>query len=217
MLIIPLIQRAGAGNPGPDPADQPQLYASLNLSEKGLSREVFQFAMKGHHKLEYNGKLRNNGILTIVDFSQSSRNKRLYVIDLLNKVLLFNTYVAHGRKTGDEFAQHFSNVVGSCESSLGFYITKQECLGSSVGLSLILDGVEKGFNDNAMKREIIIHGAAYATENFIRRTGRLGRSLGCPSLPPDLIKQIVETIKEGTCLFIYHQDKQYISRSSLLN
>jgi hypothetical protein len=139
------------------------------------------------------------------------------VIDLLHKVLLFNTYVSHGRNSGDEFAKHFSNVSGSLESSLGFYITKEESSGATVGLSLILDGVEKGFNDNALKREIIIHGAAYATENFIRQTGRLGRSFGCPSLPPDQIKPVVEKIKDGTCLFIYHLDNYYIGHSKLLN
>jgi hypothetical protein len=189
----------------------------LKLSEKGLSSEVFQLALKGYRKLETIGKLRNSDILTIIDFSQSSKNKRLYVIDLLHKVLLFNTYVSHGRNSGDEFAKHFSNVSGSMESSLGFYITKEESSGATVGLSLILDGVEKGFNDNALKREIIIHGAAYATENFIRQTGRLGRSFGCPSLPPDQIKPVVEKIKDGTCLFIYHLDNYYIGHSKLLN
>jgi hypothetical protein len=189
----------------------------MNLSEKGLSEEVFQFALKGHFKLENEGKLKNSGILTIADLSQSSKNKRLYVIDLVHKALLFNTYVAHGKNTGDEFARYFSNVTGSYKSSLGFFITKEKILGASVGLSLILEGVERGYNDNALKREIIIHGADYATENFIRRTGRLGRSFGCPSLPPDLIKPVVETIKNGTCLFIYSKDTQYISHSALLN
>lgn len=193
------------------------LYAAMNLSEKGLSEEVFQFALKGHFKLENEGKLKNSGILTIADLSQSSKNKRLYVIDLVHKALLFNTYVAHGKNTGDEFARYFSNVTGSYKSSLGFFITREKILGASVGLSLILEGVERGYNDNALKREIIIHGADYATENFIRRTGRLGRSFGCPSLPPDLIKPVVETIKNGTCLFIYSKDTQYISHSALLN
>jgi hypothetical protein len=208
---------AGSGKPVPVMDDLGALFTALNLSDKGLSSEVFQLALKGFRKLSTDGKLRNSGILTIVDFSQSSKKKRLYVIDLLHKVLLFNTYVAHGKNTGEEYATNFSNVTGSCKSSLGFYVTKEEIFGSSVGLSLILDGMEKGFNDNALRREIIIHGAAYATENFIKRTGRLGRSFGCPSLPPDLIKPVVKAIKEGTCLFIYHKDDQYISHSTLLN
>jgi hypothetical protein len=217
LFLVPVVNKADPDKPMATTDEQLSLYAALNLSAKGLTDEVFKLALKGHLKLENEGKLTNSGILTIVDFSQSSKNKRLYVIDLLHKILLFNTYVAHGRNTGDEFAKSFSNTSGSYKSSLGFYVTKEEQSGASVGLSLLLDGVEKGFNDNARKREIIIHGAAYATENFIRKTGRLGRSFGCPSLPPDLIKPVIETIKEGTCLFIYHKDEQYISHSRLLN
>ena len=217
LLLVPVMNWAGSDKLVPAMEDQHSLFASLNLAEKGLSREVFDLALKGFRKLGNDGKLMNCGILTIVDFSQSSKKKRFYVIDLLHKVLLFNTFVAHGKNTGDEFASHFSNISGSCQSSLGFYITRKEALGASVGLSLIIDGVEKGFNDNAQKRQIIMHGAAYATEAFIRRTGRLGRSFGCPSLPPDLIKPIFAAIKEGTCLFIYHHDDLYMSRSTLLN
>jgi len=216
-VFFSILIRAGSGNPVPSLEDPLDCYTALNLSEKGLSFDVFRLALKGHQKLENDGKLRNSDILTIVDFSQSSKNKRLYVIDLLHKILLFNTYVAHGRNTGDEFARHFSNISGSYKSSLGFYVTKEEILGSGVGSSLVLDGVEKGFNDNALKRAIIMHGADYATENFIRKNGRLGRSFGCPSLPPDLIKPVIMAIREGTCLFIYYQDKHYISHSNLLN
>jgi len=217
LLLVPVMNTADSDNPGPAMDEKLSLYTALNLSEKGLTSDVFQLAMKGYRKLETDGKLPHADILTIVDFSQSSKKKRLYVIDLVKKALLFNTYVAHGRNTGDEYAKRFSNVSGSYQSSLGFYVTREEIVGSGVGLSLILDGLEKGFNDNALKREIIMHGAEYATENFIRKTGRLGRSFGCPSLPPDLIKPVVETIKEGTCFFIYQQNQQYISHSRLLN
>jgi hypothetical protein len=216
LLLVPVMNWAGSDKPVPAVEAQQDLFAALNLSAKGLSNEVFQLALKGYRKLEHSGQLLNSDILTIVDFSQSSKNKRLYVIDLKNKALLFNTYVAHGRNTGEEFAKYFSNIAGSCKSSLGFFITKNHATGASVGLSLIIDGVEKGFNDNALRREIIMHGAAYATENFIRRTGRLGRSFGCPSLPPDLIKPVIETIEKGTCLFIYHRDDYYLHHSSLL-
>jgi hypothetical protein len=209
--------RAGNGERVNTTEDQSGLYNTLNLSEKGLSNEVFQLALIGYHKLKSNGKLRNSGILTIADFSQSSKNKRLYVIDLLHKTLLFNTYVTHGLNSGDEYAEHFSNVSGSHESSLGFYITKEEHMGSLVGLSMVLVGMEKGFNDNALKRGIIMHGADYAAENVITRFGKLGRSFGCPTLPPDQIKPVVESIKDGTCLFIYQHDNQYLCHSTLLN
>jgi hypothetical protein len=217
LILLPIIHSAGSGKPDAPRDEQCDLFSTLRLAEKGLADEVFQLALKGYRKLETIGKLKNSGILTIIDFSQSSKNKRMYVIDLLHKVLLFNTYVSHGKNSGDEYAKKFSNVSGSLESSLGFYITKQESSGATVGLSLILEGIEKGFNDNAMKREIIIHGANYATENFIKQTGRLGRSFGCPSLPPDVIKPVVETIKDGSCLFIYNPDNNYLHHSTLLN
>jgi hypothetical protein len=189
----------------------------LNLAQYGLSNEAYQLALKGFNKLKTEGKLLNSSILTIIDFSQSSSKKRMYVLDLYRKVLLYNTYVAHGRNTGDEFAEKFSNIPGTFQSSLGFYITENMAIGSKVGLSLILKGLEKGFNDKALDREIIIHGADYATEEFIQKHGRLGRSYGCPSLPPDLIKPVAETIKDGTCLFIYKHDDNYIHKSAVLN
>lgn len=216
-ILLPVINKAGPEQLNSGSEVKIDLYTELNLSAYGLSNDVFQFAVKGHHKLEAAGKLENPDILTIIDFSQSSKNKRMYVIDFSTHTLIFNTLVAHGRNTGEEFAKNFSNVEGTLKSSLGFYVTKNQALGSKVGLSLILDGVEKGFNDNAISRQIIMHGADYATEDFIRRTGRLGRSYGCPSLPPDLIKPVIASIEKGTCLFIYHPEARYLRDSALLN
>ena len=193
------------------------IYTLVKLADFGLGRTIFELAIKGLKKLESKGKLQNPTIVTIADYSQSSNKKRLYVIDLQNKKLLYNTYVAHGRNTGEEYAKSFSNKEGSLKSSLGFFITEHPITGSHTGFSLMIDGVEKGFNDNAVKRAIIVHGADYATENYIKKYGRLGRSWGCPALPADLSKLIIETIKGGTCLFIYNPDNNYICRSSLLN
>jgi hypothetical protein len=216
-ILFPIINKAGAEKLQPAGDEKPALYSELHLSELGLSNEVFQLALTGLGKLEAAGQLNIPGIITIVDFSQSSTKKRLYVIDLLNKTLLFNTYVAHGRNTGEEYAEHFSNESGTHKSSLGFYITENPAMGATVGLSLIIKGVEKGFNDKAMQRAIIMHGANYATEDFITKHGRLGRSYGCPSVPPDLIKPVSETIKGGSCMFIYHPDSNYLRKSTLLN
>ena len=193
------------------------IYSVVNLSESGLAREVFTLAIKGLKRLDINGKLRNPDIITIADYSQSSNRKRLYVIDLKNKRLLFNTYVSHGRNTGDEYARNFSNEEGSFKSSLGFYITDHAVTGSHTGFSLLLNGVEKGYNDNAFKRAIIIHAAEYVTEKFIQKYGRLGRSQGCPALPPDLNQPVIKAIEGGTCLFIYTPDDNYLCHSSLLN
>ena len=192
-------------------------YTVLNLDKIELSRNVFKLALKGLKKLDNKGTLKNSSIITIIDYSQSCNKKRLYVIDLKNKKILFNTYVAHGKNTGEEFAKNFSNESGSLKSSLGFYVTKNTIIGSHTGLSLLINGVEKGFNDNAINREIIIHSAQYVTQNFIKKYGILGRSWGCPVLSPEENKPIIETIKDGTCLFIYNPNNNYICSSSLLN
>jgi len=197
--------------------DSQDCYSALHVSEMGLTHDVYNLAIRGMQKLEAEGRLHNLTIVTIVDFSQSSNQKRLYVIDLENKKLLFNTYVAHGRKTGEEYAKTFSNCGGSYQSSLGFYVTQQTVIGSHTGFALTLNGVEKGFNDNACKRAIIMHGADYVSESFIKKNGRLGRSLGCPALPPELNKPIIEAIKGGTCLFLYNPDPVYMCQSILLN
>jgi hypothetical protein len=215
-FLMPVVNHAGITRMDPPAGSNNNVFTAVNLAVSGLSAEIFDMALKGLQKLESEGILRNPYIITIADYSQSSNNKRLYVIDLKNRKLLFNTYVAHGRNSGGEFAKIFSNVEGSLKSSLGFFITTDPVVGSHTGYSLMISGVEKGFNDNAGKREIIIHAADYATENFIRKNGRLGRSFGCPVLPPDLNKPIIETIKGGTCLFIYNPDNEYLSSSFLL-
>jgi hypothetical protein len=215
-IITPVINKAGSDKPNTNPDSKIELFSELKLSDYGLTEAVFETALKGYHELEAERKLLNSSILTIIDFSQSSTHKRLYVIDLISKALLFNTYVAHGRNTGDEYAKYFSNESGTHKSSLGFYITEYPRISANVGLALILQGIEKGINDNALERAIIMHGASYATEDFIHKTGRLGRSYGCPSVPPELIKPITETIKGGSCLFIYSPDNKYLSSSELL-
>lgn len=216
-FLIPAVNHAGIGINDKPKAEADVLYTQVKLEDTGLPKDVFDLAMKGFRKLEASGKLINSGIVTIADYSQSSSRKRLYVIDLKNKKVLFNTYVAHGRNTGEEYARSFSNIEGSWKSSLGFYITEESIVGSHTGFALLLNGIEKGFNDNASRREIIIHAADYATEGFIKKYGRLGRSFGCPALPPDQNKPIIETIRGGTCFFIYNPDNEYICSSALLN
>ena len=214
LILLPISQQVDAGKKLAE--EREKVYSVLKLGDLGLPIEAFRLALQGLDKLTEEGKLVNSSILTIVDFSQSSKNKRLYVIDLCKKMLLFNTYVAHGRNTGNEYATKFSNKEGSFMSSLGFYITQNIAIGSKVGLSVVLEGLEKGINDKAEQREIIMHGADYATEDFIQKFGRLGRSFGCPSLPPDQIKPVAETIQGGTCLFIYRHDNKYLNHSVLL-
>lgn len=174
----------------------------------------FSKAVKGYTKLKAEGKIANE-TLTIIDFSLSSTEKRLWVLDMTTYKVLFNTVVAHGRNTGGEFATKFSNTNNSNQSSLGFYITDTTYYGKN-GLSLFLDGQEKGFNDNARKRYVVFHGAKYANPDFAKRHGRLGRSLGCPAVPTAFNAAIIEQIKNKSCMFIYHPNKKYQETSKLV-
>jgi len=191
------------------------VYDSLHLNDLGLNPKVFKMALKGMEKLRKMGKLANDRIISIVDFSQPSVQKRLYVIDVENCVLLYNTLVAHGMKSGKEKALAFSNKLSSNKSSLGFYVTSRTYNGNN-GYSLRLQGCEKGFNDNAAKRAIVVHGADYVNEDYINSQGYIGRSQGCPALPPALSKPLINDIKDGTCLFIYHPNPVYLSKSKLV-
>ena len=191
-----------------------EIYDSLRLEEVGLSRMVYRMAVKGMEKLSNKGRLKGN-ILAIVDFSQPSTSKRLYVIDMDNYELLYNTWVAHGMKSGKTMAQLFSNKPSSNKSSLGFYITGEAYQGSN-GYSLKLQGMEKGINDYAYRRAIVLHGADYVSEAFIASQGYIGRSKGCPAVPLDVCQPMIDQIKEGNCLFIYHPTSTYRNRSPLL-
>ena len=144
--------------------------------------------------------------ITLIDFSKSSNEKRLWVIDMDTNVILFQTLVAHGRNTGEEFANAFSNQPESYQSSLGFYTTGEVYNGKH-GLSLKLDGLEKGVNDKARDRAVVIHGASYVSDTFIKQNKRLGRSLGCPAIPVEMNDKIINVIKDKSCLFIYHPNR----------
>lgn len=193
-----------------------KFYAGTHLENFGVSRPVFELALKGFEKLHEKGLLNEDSILTIVDFSKSSRQKRMVVIDLKKQEVVFNTVVAHGRNTGQEYARSFSNQPRSNKSSLGFYVTRNTYMGSN-GYSLKLDGIERGINDKAMERAIVMHAADYANEEVINSKGYLGRSFGCPAVPQKISKKIIDKIKNGNALFVYYPDNKYLKTSKLLN
>ncbi|MGC4036555.1 MAG: murein L,D-transpeptidase catalytic domain family protein [Chitinophagaceae bacterium] len=190
------------------------IYDSLHLGIAGLSKQAFDMAQKGFRKMERQGRIQNDSVLSIIDFSQSSDKKRLYVLDLKNYKVLYNTLVAHGRNSGKLWAQSFSNRPSSYKSSIGFYITGSTYDGNN-GYSLKLEGLEKGFNNNAGRRAIVLHGASYVCDSYISDQGFIGRSEGCPAVPQQYANDIINTIKDGTCLFIYHPNKIYRQRSLL--
>ncbi len=188
------------------------IYDSLKLEKFGLKKEAFTYAYTGYKNLEEKDVFSKEGLLTICDFSQSSRKKRLYLIDLNAYKLVMQTYVAHGRNSGGEFAKNPE----SHQSSLGFYKTKKTYFGGH-GLALTLSGLEKGYNDKAEKRKIVMHGSEYVGEKYLKRSKFLGRSFGCPAIPEKLAQKLISTIKNGTCLFIYHPNRNYLTGSKILN
>jgi hypothetical protein len=190
------------------------LYDSLQLGELGMKRDALMYAYKGQQNLIRKGKISKSNILTVCDFSQPSDSKRLYVIDVRNFKVLLNTYVAHGKNSGEIYAEKFSNRPQSLQSSLGFYVTKNTYFGKH-GLSLRLGGLDKGYNDKAESRAIVVHGASYIGDEWLG--GRMGRSFGCPAVPKAISSKVINLIKNGTCLFIYHPLKSYLHGSKILN
>lgn len=192
------------------------VYSITKLESYGLSVDAFNYAWKGYQKLLEKKQISRAEFLTICDFSQPSSKKRLYIIDIVNNKLVTNTYVAHGKNSGGEYATKFSNTPESLQSSLGFYITSNTYIGAH-GLSLRVNGVDHGYNDNALVRTIVIHGAAYVDDARAKAGVFMGRSFGCPAVPQKESKEIITTIKNGTCLFIYHPSRNYLQHSKILN
>jgi len=192
------------------------IYDSLKLGEAGLERDVFYKGYKGYTYLLYKGMLENVNVMTIADFSQSSKNKRLYVIDLAKMQLAFNTYVSHGKNSGGEMATSFSNIKDSYKSTLGFMLTTDTYVGGS-GYSLRFNGVEPGINDRVRFRDIIVHGSRYVNAEKAEEDGKVGNSLGCPAVPLAISRKIIDYIKGGSVYFIYHPDEYYNVSSPILN
>ncbi|STO30903.1 Uncharacterised protein [Fusobacterium necrogenes] len=186
------------------------IYKSLAIDEK-LDYSTFLKAIQGYNKI----KDKKPEYITIIDFSKPSSEERFFVIDLKNKKVDYSTYVSHGKNTGLDRAVKFSNNINSYQSSLGFYITKNTYDGSN-GYSLRLVGLEPGINSNAMLRHIVIHGADYATKEFMEKYGFLGRSLGCPAIPENISKEIIDHIKGGTVLYINGNDEKYLVKSKYI-
>ncbi len=180
------------------------LYQSMDL-EGVVNWKAFRQAVAGYNKIA--GRKRE--VLTLIDFSKPSTEKRLFVFDMKNHELLFASLVSHGRNSGSNWATSFSNENGSYKSSLGFYLTESTYQGKN-GYSLILNGLEKGINDHARQRAIVVHGAAYANPSVIKGGGRLGRSLGCPALPQNLARPIIDAIKDGSVMYIYAEKEDYL-------
>jgi L,D-transpeptidase catalytic domain len=181
-----------------------------------LDNGVLRLALNAAACARQSGTVTNERLLTVIDYSRASSEPRLWVLDLERERVLFEELVAHGRGSGDNFATRFSNVDGSHQTSLGLFRTADTYVGTN-GYSLRLDGLEAGVNDRARERAIVMHGAPYVSEAHLRSLGRLGRSHGCPALRPTVARTIIDTIKEGSLLFAYYPDKQWLKESRFLN
>ncbi|WP_345336744.1 murein L,D-transpeptidase catalytic domain family protein [Ferrimonas pelagia] len=186
-----------------NPAEPEQRLSVIELQEElglldRLDANVFARAYQRY--LETNGK--RKPLLTIIDYSKPSTQKRFFVIDMDKRQLLFDTYTTHGVNSGYLFANDFSNIVNSRQTSLGAFLTDDTYYGGN-GYSLRMDGLDPGINDNARRRYIVIHGADYANPALIHQQGRLGRSWGCPALPQDLARKVIDTIKGGSLIYAH--------------
>jgi len=184
-----------------------------HLSKKApqLRKKVLTLAVMAYQKALTHGNVKKS-VLTVIDYSLPSWKQRMWVFDIKTERLLYNTYVAHGKNSGLDIPHQFSNRFSSKQTSLGTYVTKGTYIGSK-GYSLNLEGLEKGFNDNAYVRRVVIHGAWYVEPDFIKRSGRAGRSWGCPSIAQTLARPVINTIKGGSIVFAYYPDRNYLSHS----
>ena len=187
-----------------------QLFEEMELGGT-VNFIAFRQAVAGYYKIDN----RKREVLTLIDFSRPSTAKRLFVFDMRERKVLFSSVVSHGKNSGDNYATSFSNEYGSYKSSLGFYLTESTYQGKN-GYSLILNGLEKGINDRARERAIVMHGAAYADPSVVSRGGRLGRSFGCPAVPQKLSRPIIDAIKGGSVMYIYAETPEYLAHSSVL-
>jgi len=184
------------------------------IYDKNLNPKVLNLALKAYYNAKKAG-LGTKDILTIVDYSMPSTTSRMWVIDMSNNKIIYNTYVAHGKGSGDNYANKFSNQHGSLMSSLGLFLTGSIYSGH-YGESLTLHGLEEKFNDNALSRHIVMHKASYVDEWVIKKIGRLGRSFGCLALNQKVADKIMNTIKNGSLVFCYYPDKTWLSESKML-
>jgi hypothetical protein len=182
----------------------------------GVDPDVLSLALQAASAAVERGDAKNPATLTVIDFSRPSTVERMWVYDLATRELLFKEFVSHGRGSGRTDATMFSNVPESNQSSLGLYRTAETYIGKH-GYSLRLDGLERGINDRARERAIVMHGAEYVNGAAAKAQGYLGRSLGCPALRPEVTRELIEAVKDGGLLFAYYPDPAWLAASAYLN
>jgi len=214
LLLAVGLAGVGAHASAPDraPSNEPLAFAG----NRSLDSGVLKLALNAAACARSVGQVANDRLLTVIDYSRASTQPRLWVLDLVREQVLFEELVAHGRGSGENYATRFSNADGSHQTSLGLFRTADTYVGTN-GYSLRLDGLEPGVNDRARERAIVMHGAPYVSDMQLRTVGRLGRSHGCPALRPAVARTLIDTIKQGSLVFAYYPDKQWLRASRFLN
>lgn len=200
-----------AANSGLD--QQAKFYAAQN---RGLRPEIVKLALAAYTNAVHQGVQVRKPFLTIIDYSLDSSTKRMWVLDLAQHRTLFNSLVAHGKYSGDfKYSTYFSDKMGSLQSSLGLFVTGGTYEGHD-GHSMIMKGLERGFNANAEERRIVMHGAWYVNEQLAKTRGAVGRSWGCPALEPTLAVPVIDTIKDGSMIFSYYPNSEWLHKSRFI-
>jgi L,D-transpeptidase catalytic domain len=194
----------------------PAELSKLEPQVPAASRAALEAGFAAWRRAVASGDVTRPNVFTVIDYSRPSTEPRLFVIDVPAQRVAFAELVAHGRGSGENATERFSNVSGSRMTSLGAFRASDVYMGQH-GISLHLDGLEPGFNDRARERTIVMHGAAYVSDEMIASQGRLGRSWGCPAVRPAIAKTLIETIKEGSLVFAYYPDADWLARSRFLN
>jgi hypothetical protein len=189
--------------------------SAINRQASNIDPSVLRLSLIAYIRAHQRG-MDNKQLLTIVDYSKPSTERRLWVVDLKHEKVLFNTWVTHAKNSGENTATSFSNQLGSLKSSIGLFMTTDEPYVGSNGYSLRLIGLEQGFNDNAYQRSILVHGAWYADSSFAQKYGELGRSWGCLAVSDRLVHPLINTIKDRTLIFVYYPDRKWLNRSAFL-
>jgi hypothetical protein len=190
----------------------PALVDVLGSQAASLRPEVLHLALEARDCATRQGLVNDTRLLTVIDYSLPSTEPRLWVLDLVSRRVVYAELVAHGKNTGDNLAARFSNRPGSLQSSLGLFVTDDTYVGRN-GYSLRLRGLEPGINDLAYERAIVVHGASYVSAAAARALGRLGRSWGCPALPADVARDVIDFIKGGSPVFAYYPDTAWLGSS----
>ena len=181
----------------------------------GPGRRVLDAALAAYNEAAQDGTLARPDLLTVIDYTRPSTERRLWVLDLARGRVLFHELVAHGKNSGENLARFFSNAHGSLKTSLGLFVTETPYVGRN-GYSLRLRGLDRGVNDNALDRAIVMHGASYVSAAIAAKLGRLGRSWGCPALAPEVAQRVIDVIRDGTPVFAYYPDREWLARSPFL-